>query len=387
MLGIRELYASLTASAAISTVAFFWLHFSRFSRRGVLWWAVAMSSYLLCLILMTCRGFIPPFFSILIANIAATVGYVCFWFGTRVFFNRPLTRKVWSCGLTLTTLVAIASGITLYDPTLATGRVLIIGLNYSTINVLTAYELLRNARHSTTAKCLAIMNILNAVIINWRGIHIVRTASFNTYFTTGWTTSAYVLWTNVSLLMTTVGLIVLILEELNTKLARQAIEDPLTGLLNRRALHSITPKEFLELQDEHNSLGLLMLDIDHFKAVNDTYGHTTGDALLKHFANEVSCCLRSTDILYRIGGEEFLIIIPGVSITSTHTLGERIRAHVEQTPLRTDQEIIYHTVSIGCSVSSTHDSCLDSVLERADTALYCAKEHGRNKVELPSTAV
>jgi len=387
MLGTRELYASLTATAAISTAAVFWLHFSRFSTRGVLWWATAMSSYLLCLVLMTCRGFIPPFFSVFVANITATIGYVCFWFGIRVFFNRPLSRWVWNCGYILSFFVAVASGITLFDPELATGRVLIIGLNYSTINILTAYELLRNARHSHSAKVLALINIMNAVIINWRGIHIVRTESFNTYFTTGWTTSAYVLWTNVSLLVTTFGLIMLIVEDLNAKLARQAIEDPLTGLFNRRALNAITRTEFSTLNSKHTSLGLLMLDIDHFKAVNDTYGHTTGDALLKHFANEVSSCLRSTDTLYRIGGEEFLIIVQSASLASIQTLGERIRKHIEQTPLTTYTNAIHHTVSIGCSVSCVQDSCLKSVMERADTALYCAKDHGRNKVELTEIAV
>lgn len=387
MLGTRELYASLTATAAISTAAVFWLHFSRFSTRGVLWWAAAMSSYLLCLVLMTCRGFIPPFFSVFIANIAATVGYVCFWFGIRVFFNRPLSKWVLNCGYLLTTFVAVASGITLFDPALATGRVLIIGFNYSTINILTAYELLRNARHSHAAKVLAAINIANAVIINWRGFHIVNTESFNTYFTTGWSTAAYVLWTNVSLLITTFGLIMLIVEDLNAKLARQAIEDPLTGLFNRRALHAITCKDFSKLHDKHTSLGLLMLDIDHFKAINDTYGHNTGDAMLKHFANEVSSCLRSTDTLYRIGGEEFLIIVQGASLASVQSLGERIRKHIEQTPLSTLSDAIHHTVSIGCSISCIHDSCLESVIERADTALYCAKDHGRNKVELTDIAI
>ncbi|SHJ66255.1 GGDEF domain-containing protein [Halodesulfovibrio aestuarii] len=382
MLEIRELYASLTASAAISTVAFFWLYFSRFSRRGVLWWAMAMTCYLLCLILTTYRGFIPPFFSVLVANVSATAGYVFFWFGIRVFFSRSLTRKVWWCGITLITLVIIASEITLFDPRLVTSKVLITSLNYATINILIAYELIRNARQSNTAKGMGGINLLNAIIIIYRGIHIVRTESFNLYFITGWTTSAYILWTNASLLLTTVGLILLILEELNAKLTRQAIEDPLTGLLNRRALYSITPEDFLDLQNTHTSLGLLMLDIDHFKLVNDTYGHIIGDTLLKHFAEEVSCCLRSTDILYRIGGEEFLIIAHGVSPLNTCALGERIRKHIEQTPLVTSHGTIHHTVSIGYTMTTPDDTYLKPVLERADSALYYAKNHGRNRVEM-----
>ncbi|SIO32059.1 GGDEF domain-containing protein [Halodesulfovibrio marinisediminis] len=387
MLGIRELYASLTITALVSTATVFWLYFSRFSTRGVLWWVISMSCYLLCLILMTLRGIIPPFFSEFIANIAATAGYVCFWFAIRLFFNRPLTRNIWGCGLFLTLLITVASGIALYDSELVTGKVLIIGINYSTINIFTAYELLRNAHRSNAAKVLAAINIINAVIINLRGFHIVQTASFNTYFTTGWTTSAYVLWTNLSLLITTLGLMMLIVEDLHSKLARQAMEDPLTGLFNRRALTSITPEEFSELKNNKMPLGLLMLDIDHFKAVNDTYGHTTGDALLKQFADEVSSCLRSTDTLYRIGGEEFLIIAPNASITNLQALGERIRNHIEQTPLVITEGTIYHTVSIGCAISYKKDMCLNAILERADTALYSAKALGRNKVIIPEVAV
>lgn len=386
MLGIRELYASLSVIAAISTLAVYCLHFSRFNTRGVLWWAAAMSSYLLCLILMTFRGYIPPFFSSFIANIAATAGYVFFWFGIRIFFKRPLTSSVLCCGLFLFALVTISSAITLDHPTLAAGKVLIIGINYSTINFLTAYELLKNARHSDTAKVLAAINIINAVIINFRGINIVLTQSYNMYYTTGWTTSAYVLWTSASLLITTLGLLMLIVEELHSKLARQAIEDPLTGIFNRRALHTITPNEFLDLKNSNPSLGLLMLDIDHFKAVNDTYGHTTGDALLKHFAEQVSGCLRSTDSFYRIGGEEFLIMVLDATPETLQGLGERIRKHIEQTPLLTTLAPIYHTVSIGCSLSNGHDTSIESLLERADLALYSAKSHGRNYVQLPDVA-
>lgn len=380
MLPTRELYASLAVTATVSTAAIFWLQHSHYSTRGVRWWATAMSSFLLSLILIAFRGFIPPFFSKTLVNLSATIGHLCFWYGIRVFFNRPLNVYALVCGAILTTTTTIASSLSLFFPQLISYQIITLSINYSIPNALSAYELLRHGRHSKTAKYLGYINIASAFINFIHGILILYTHSFNTFFSTGWGTSAYILWCNATLLFTTFGLIMLIVEELNTKLAQQAIEDPLTGLFNRRALNKVSSAYITSCQQKEKKLGLLMLDIDHFKIVNDTYGHAIGDLLLKHFATEVSTCLRTNDSLYRIGGEEFLIIIPDCSLSTLQTVGERIRAHIEQTPLTMPHGTIHNTVSIGCSLSCVHDTCLNSAIERADNALYFAKENGRNRV-------
>lgn len=130
-----------------------------------------------------------------------------------------------------------------------------------------------------------------------------------------------------------------------------------------------------------------MLDIDNFKQVNDTHGHAIGDALLRHFAREVSNCLRKGDSFYRVGGEEFLILISHASLSTVQSLGERIRKHIEQSPFPASSGSIHHTVSIGCAISNVDDTCLDPVIERADNALYAAKSNGRNRVEPPPQAL
>ncbi|MCT4625728.1 GGDEF domain-containing protein [Halodesulfovibrio sp.] len=387
MLPTRELYASLAVTAAVSTAALFWLQHSHFSTKGVRWWATAMSSFLLSLVLIAFRGFIPPFLSKVLVNICATVGYLCFWYGIRAFFNRPLNFYVIACGVLLTSTTAIVSSLSLFLPQFILYKIITLSFSYSIPNVLSAYELLRYGRHSKTAKYLGYMNIASAFVNFMHGVLILYTHSFNTFFSTGVGTLVYILWSNGTLLFTTFGLIMLIVEELNAKLAQQAVEDPLTGLFNRRALNEVSSTYFTKSQQKEKRVGLLMLDIDHFKVVNDTYGHATGDLLLKHFANEVSCCLRATDSLYRMGGEEFLVIIPDCSAAVLQGLGERIRAHIEQTPLVMPHGTIHNTVSIGCSLSCASDSCLDSAIERADTALYLAKENGRNRVTMHEVAV
>ena len=381
MLGIRELYTSLAVTAAILTASIFWLHFSRFSSRGILWWTCGMLCYTATLVLVTLRGVISPIFTAIIANTLATSGYVCLWFGIRTYLRLALPVKAWMYAIALTSLVFVVTTIATIFPEYTPLRISCICFSFVVLNILTARELLIYVPERYSAKLVAINNILNAIIVTLRLVHIINTSSYDSFFTTGWSTSAYILWTNVSLLLTTLGLILMIVEDLNGKLADQVMEDPLTGLYNRRAMHAITQEDFDMLKNRDGSIGILLLDIDHFKKVNDTYGHATGDALLTHFANEVSSCLRATDRIFRVGGEEFVILLRECNQDKLLQLADRIRTHIETHPLVTPKAQIPHTVSIGCASACNADTSLQHVIERADKALYSAKRQGRNKVD------
>jgi diguanylate cyclase (GGDEF)-like protein len=163
----------------------------------------------------------------------------------------------------------------------------------------------------------------------------------------------------------------------------EAIIDPLTGLLNRNAL---APR-FLELSHQarlsHQPVCLLLCDVDSFKAINDRHGHDRGDAVLRDVAYELRKRLRSFELVYRLGGEEFLIVLPGVSESEGLEVAERLRAGIEQAR----PTGIAITISLGLSVGSGDAVIYESLFKSADGALYEAKRAGRNRVVTAAPAL
>ncbi|MBI4442360.1 MAG: diguanylate cyclase [Acidobacteria bacterium] len=158
----------------------------------------------------------------------------------------------------------------------------------------------------------------------------------------------------------------------------QASHDALTGLWNRGAILEILKRELLRTQREGTQLGVIMADLDHFKQVNDTYGHLAGDAVLREAAQRIQAAVRSYDSVGRYGGEEFLIILPGCE-EDTATQAERIRQLVGAEPITTEQGPILVTASLGVAWSDGLHG-VEEIIHLADEALYCAKREGRNRV-------
>jgi diguanylate cyclase (GGDEF)-like protein/hemerythrin-like metal-binding protein/PAS domain S-box-containing protein len=169
---------------------------------------------------------------------------------------------------------------------------------------------------------------------------------------------------------------------LEAQLRQEATTDPLTGAANRRQFLRLLNIELERFKRLPEPTTVLMVDIDHFKKINDTHGHATGDAVLRHLVSLSRQCLRRVDVLGRLGGEEFGILLPGTDAANALQFAERYRRLVADTPAHTDQGPIFLTVSIGVSEYEAEDSAADSALARADVALYRAKKHGRNAVEL-----
>ncbi|MGI9320605.1 MAG: GGDEF domain-containing protein [Thiogranum sp.] len=158
-----------------------------------------------------------------------------------------------------------------------------------------------------------------------------------------------------------------------------AQKDPLTGICNRAALDEMMQRELSHAHRQGSSYALIILDIDHFKAVNDKYGHIVGDCALKAVANMMAKCKRDGDLLFRYGGEEFVILMRDTEVEGAGLLAERIRSHIETHPCRCSGADLNIHVSIGVSVLRKNDSPV-SLFARADQALYRAKRHGRNQV-------
>ena len=165
-------------------------------------------------------------------------------------------------------------------------------------------------------------------------------------------------------------------------LKEQSLKDELTGLNNRRFLNS-TIGFILEQTKRHNkSLGILMCDIDHFKSVNDNYGHRAGDEVLKQIAGTIKGVLRKSDLIIRFGGEEFLVLLTDQEKHSTMSVAEKIREAVENRLFDIGEKGIHITISIGVALYPEHSYSFDEVVKMADEALYKAKQSGRNRVVL-----
>lgn len=158
-----------------------------------------------------------------------------------------------------------------------------------------------------------------------------------------------------------------------------ALSDPLTGLLNRRAFGDFADRMARRRTAARHELALLVLDLDHFKQINDRYGHEVGDRMLKAFADTAEACVRPTDQLFRMGGEEFCFVLPETSLNDAVAIAERIRKAFESIDVETTVGLASATVSIGIAASQFAVE-LDVLLAAADAAVYEAKARGRNRV-------
>ena len=175
----------------------------------------------------------------------------------------------------------------------------------------------------------------------------------------------------------------LLTEQLRERLRAAKLDattDPLTGLANRRVLDSALATWQNRVVHSARQLSVLMIDIDHFKQINDTYGHEVGDRVLRAFAEHVRSLLRSQDLFARHGGEEFVILLPDTPVEAASHAGNRIHTSLEGTPLINDPPVRI-TVSIGVAQHQDGES-IDTTMARADAAAYSAKHLGRNKVHL-----
>lgn len=159
-----------------------------------------------------------------------------------------------------------------------------------------------------------------------------------------------------------------------------SITDELTGLSNRRYFDSNFEKEFLRAQRYSNKLTLVMFDIDHFKIVNDTYGHQCGDYILKQVSNAALQTFRKTDTIFRFGGEEFVVILTETDIEQSKIPLERFRKTIETLDLYYQNQQVNITVSIGACQLNSEIKTKEEFLEMTDKALYKAKNSGRNQV-------
>lgn len=160
-----------------------------------------------------------------------------------------------------------------------------------------------------------------------------------------------------------------------------ALRDPLTGVGNRRALEQLMDREIALAHRQQEPLSLLMVDVDHFKRINDRFGHSAGDCVIRDVARMLTAACRQTDMIFRFGGEEFAVVLNRADSQSASVIAERVRTMVAEATTAVGEQVIDCTVSVGIATLMTGES-LKGLLDRADHALYEAKNAGRNCVRV-----
>jgi diguanylate cyclase (GGDEF)-like protein len=170
------------------------------------------------------------------------------------------------------------------------------------------------------------------------------------------------------------------------KLQKMADTDYLTGLMNRRAFLTVAEDTVEFCRRYKRGMATLMIDIDHFKKINDTHGHAAGDDAIKRIAEIIDQSIRTTDKAARFGGEEFVVLLREIDQETAQLLAERIRTSIEQTTITHGETSFAATVSIGVAINANDDRDVQDMIERADQGLYIAKKSGRNRTVLMPAA-
>lgn len=338
------------------------------------------------------NGYLGTVLSPLTANAAILWGLGFGLIGTQMFYSRecswPLFHFVWVVGM------AASGYYVIVDPSYS-GRLAIFSI---LAFVLYSYQVVLiwgyGERHFSTV-FFGVLMLFQSLIVLMRGV-LALTHSGNDVQLFGIVThqNLYLITNHFMTLLLTVGFMTVATRRLQALLERRSTLDPLTQVLNRRGFSEVYAKEHALMRREQTVMTMLSIDLDYFKAINDCYGHSTGDRVLTDVAAVIAKGLRASDHVARVGGEEFIVLLPATGLERAHHVAERIQTALRAQRSETDGDqraaaaaLPPYTVSIGiaCQVSPEED--LDSIMLRADKALYCAKERGRDRIEIAAEAV
>lgn len=341
--------------------------------RGLGEWASASALIFVSTMLLGARDAIPDLFSVVAGNILLLAGLALFHVGSQRFFGQPAWTRTWA-GVILAALPVMV-WYTSVEPHYGV-RVLLMSLLMILLTAAHARTIMRHGiRSLATFLCVAALLVQT-------GAQAVRffsafgTTPDSSLFILSPAQTYFVTTYAFCMLLLTIGVVLMATDKLRAEFEHLASHDSLTGTLTRRALIDACEQELERFRRKGRAMSLLMVDLDHFKTINDTYGHLAGDCVLTDFCARVSTLLRRPDRFGRFGGEEFVVLLPETSPEEARIVAKRVRAELES-----PKEQPCCTVSIGIATSRADDATIDAVLARADAAMYRAKAAGRNRVE------
>jgi len=342
--------------------------------QGLGYWALAPLLVAVATFLFGARGQIPDWMSVVGANVLLLGGVLLFHFGSQQFFGQPPAYRRWLIALAAFTLLLFWFGVVQPDFNI---RVQLVSAAWVCIILANARVIWRHGPEDFATRYTVIVMLVHATIIVLRGLATLLPLPNEGLFVATRIQTIYVVGNALMVIAFAVGLVLLAAERVRGEFQHLAMRDSLTGAMLRRVLVEVCEQELARCRRHGRSMALLMMDVDHFKAINDTHGHQTGDRVLVDFVSRVSALLRRPDLLARFGGEEFVLLLPETSPEEAVAVAERIL----ETVAAPREGLPHITVSIGVATNRPDEDRVDTLLARADRALYKAKREGRNRVE------
>ena len=355
---------------------------------GFGYWTLANVAMTVTFFLFSLKGIAPEFVTVVIANTSAVSGAFFRYAGVRFFWGAeslPHVRfhqaVVVVCALLLTYYTCIDDNIVL--------RLFAVSLIVSGYFLATARNMIKGATqgYPYEAWTLALLNLVYATLMMGRAFewlifpearHLLIASSMSTLY-----------FSSILLLEVTTALLFLMLNsqrlaknllQMQGDLEKLAASDMLTGLYNRRKLEEVCTAALTHARVHNRPSALLLIDLDHLKQMNDTFGHPAGDALLNTVVKTIRSQLRDQDILGRLGGDEFVVVLPATPEDAAKTFADQIRQSVQCQPFLWEDQEMAMSISVGVAALSDADCNWQDWLKRADTNLYQAKKGGRNQI-------
>lgn len=352
--------------------------------RGISLFAAASASFGAGLLFLGLRDYLPNFFTVIIANTLITAGLVFYLEGTRQFIGKKGAIRPLS-------ILAIVANVGLfyyftYPAPSINNRIIVISGIAVILSTACAIELFRDrSKHWGLSGIMTGVNFLGYGGFQlYRIVYTLNETKLLSFMDAGNVHAFAFLAIIILVSGTSFGYIWMVSKSLEFELTELANHDQLTKILNRRGVESFAQQEFSKASRIDSDLAVIMTDIDDFKKVNDSFGHQVGDEILASFADLIGNNLRPYDILGRLGGEEFIIVLPNTTVEQAQLLAERLRKKVEEFSFQVNKKEIGITASFGIAKQLPEMDTLEKTIPFADKALYRSKQQGRNKVTVYS---
>jgi len=378
-LDVGTLFVTCFAGCAVLGVLMLLSWWQNREARSLAWWGAAYLLGAAGVLLLAARGRMHPFVTIDLATGLLIAGYGLLWIGVRCFNRRPLPLLP-VAGIVLVWLAGCRVPGFHDDPTT---RGILSSILIAILTLASAHELWRSRDEPLASRYPA------TAVFALNGLAFVAriVASDSLSFppmpeaaNTGF--SLFALETLLFSIASAFTLVAMTKERAEVAQRRAATIDPLTGVFNRRAFFDRAERMLQRAAVDGTAVAVLIFDLDHFKDINDRYGHPAGDSLLVEFASLVTTRLRSGDLFGRLGGEEFAAVLPGATNSAAIAAAERIRTGFAATIVDHGGRQVTTTVSVGVTTASVAGADIDRLIAGADRALYRAKRAGRDTVEV-----
>lgn len=383
-LDVTSILIVATMMVALLTIAMIYFYLQDRRAKWLGWAVVPLVSGIAAMLLFSLRGTAPDYIG---KGVGTAVIFVCngtLWQAMRAFDRRKVMLWPVAIAPTIWLLLATNSAFMANTPL----RIAVASITMSFFCGLASWELWRGRAEALPSRNAAIAVLAGLSAAHWTRIPFMNVLPFplGGLPTTPMAVGGMVAIIAVVALFMTLLMISMTKERLELAQRNIAVTDPLTGLLNRRAFADEADRRARHATGAAVPATLLVLDLDRFKAINDRYGHEAGDLVLLNFARVMRTHARSEDMLFRMGGEEFCFLLPGVGAEGGEALAQRMCRVFGNSFVSTDSGDIRATVSIGVATGDTDDVAISSLLAAADAALYEAKNSGRDQVVSARTA-